>query len=168
MWVTTSPQTFLPTNTTPVSYSPFISFPKLPQPPPKSLSTAQLRRRNQNPAILATASPQDVGGLGQAVLSTINSGPSTGSNPTQQQEKPNKGNEISGSDILKALQKASVKKANTKKQQKKKGSGEMKKAEKNGKKEVIDYDKVRPVSIKSDWATRLVELEKRLQEFSNL
>uniref|UniRef100_A0A803KZU2 Uncharacterized protein n=1 Tax=Chenopodium quinoa TaxID=63459 RepID=A0A803KZU2_CHEQI len=167
MWVTTSPQTFLPTktNTTPVSYTPSISFP---QPPPKTLSTTQLRRRNQNPAILATASPQDVGGLGQVVLSTINSGPSTGSNPSQQQKKPNNGNEISGSDILRALQKATVKKANTKKQQKKKGSAEFKRAENNGKRQVIDYDKVRPVSVKSDWATRLDELEKRLQQFSNL
>ncbi|KNA08108.1 hypothetical protein SOVF_165630 [Spinacia oleracea] len=163
MWVTIASQPFIPT---PIPPTPFLSFPKLPQPPTKSV---QLRRRNRYPAVVAaTVSPHDIGGLGQAVFSTLESGPSAGSNPSKKvQQEEKSGKEISGSDILRALQKASAKKASTKKQQqKKKGSIELKR-EKNGKK-VVDYDKVRPITVKSDWATRLDDLEKRLQEFSAL
>lgn len=168
MWVTTASQTSFPT---PILFTPFLSFSKLPQLPSETYSTVQLQRSNRLPAVVAAASSssQDIGGLGQAVLSTLKSGPSTGSNPSkkvQQEEQPNKGKEISGSDILRALQKASAKKASTKKQHKKNGSGDLKR-EKNGKK-VVDYDKVRPITVKSDWATRLNDLEKRLQEFSSL
>ncbi|KAL2893393.1 Enolase [Bienertia sinuspersici] len=158
MWVTSTPtltlQSFLPS---PISFTPFSKLPQLPSNTP---STLQLRHTNPHPPITTLfASIQDTGGLGQALLNTLEPGPT-------QEEKPNKGNEISGSDILRALQKASAKKANNKKQNKKKGSSELKRKNNNIEKKVVDFDKVRPITIKSDWATRLTELEKRLQEFS--
>ncbi|KMT20225.1 hypothetical protein BVRB_1g002290 [Beta vulgaris subsp. vulgaris] len=150
MWLTTATQTFLPTTL-------FLPFSKLPQPPAQPFSNLQLRPKNRHLAV--TASSEDVSGLGQAVFSAIKSGPTA-------EEQPNKGKEISGSDILWAMQRASAKKTNTKKKQKKKGSGDFKR-ENNGKK-VVDFDKIRPLTVKSDWATRLDDLEKRLQEFSSL
>ncbi|CAO2835403.1 unnamed protein product [Amaranthus hypochondriacus] len=174
MWATTS-QTFLP-NPIPITHS--ISFSKLLLPPTTPHSAVRSRRISVN----AAGTNQKVSGLGLAVLGAIKSDPSNpNSNPAHQQdEKPNTGRrkeevdtgkEVSGSDILRALQRANAKKLSIKKQQQQRvkniGSGNMKK-ENVGKKKVVDYDKIRPITVKSDWVTRLDDLEKRLQEFMTL
>ena len=173
MWATTSSQTFLP-NPIPITHS--IFFSKLLQPPTTPLSAVRNRRFSVN----AAGTNEAVSGLGLAVLGSIKSGPSKKLNPNpaqQQDEKPNKGRrkeeidtdkEVSGSDILRALQRANAKKLSIKKQQQQRlkniGSSNLKK-ENDGKKKVVDYDKIRPITVKSDWVTRLDDLEKCLQEF---
>ena len=111
------------------------------------------------------------GGLGTGAKNTTN----PGSNPQQgkkkaNKEEPKKEKEITGSDILRALQRVSARKAqissNKKMQQRRTAPDSVNRTQNANR--GVDYDKVRALTIKSDWATRLDELEKRLQEFLSL
>ncbi|XWS76819.1 hypothetical protein CRYUN_Cryun01aG0210200 [Craigia yunnanensis] len=78
-----------------------------------------------------------------------------GNNPKQEE-----GKEISGSDVLWALQRAAAQKKKAKRKKKGLASSDASRSEKDG----IDYSNVRPLEIKSEWSLRLDELEKRLHE----
>lgn len=95
---------------------------------------------------------------------------------TPLQAKHNKGEvgdgrELSGSDVLWALQRAAS-------QKKKRMSGNKKKKKRgsspaDGRREGLPddssaYSNVQPLSIQGDWATRLDELERRLHELSDI
>lgn len=175
MWPTTT--TLVPPPSLPIRpfHNSYAQFPPPPERFPAALNTAHTRRRRHQ----ASATSDGVGGLGRVVLSAAalrSSPPKTenpGSNPQKGKQKKDepkreeKGKEMSGSDILWALQRASARKAQIKKKQ------QMQKRNLNGRSENpkanvntgVDYDKIRPVTINSDWATRLDDLQKRLQEF---
>jgi len=76
--------------------------------------------------------------------------------------------EISGSDVLWALQRASA-------QKKKKKNGKNKKEHRREESSVatlteqtaVDYTNVRPLSINANWAAKLDDLDKRLRELSD-
>ncbi|XVF33092.1 hypothetical protein REPUB_Repub17cG0138500 [Reevesia pubescens] len=80
-----------------------------------------------------------------------------GSNPKQEE-----GKEISGSDVIWALQRAAAKKKKANNNKRKKGlaSSDASRREKD----VIDYSNVRPLEIKTEWSLKLDELEQRLKE----
>lgn len=76
---------------------------------------------------------------------------------------------MSGSDVLRALQRASVEKAKLSlKQKKNKEKRDIMTSGGGGAEELVldDYtnSRIQPLSIKSEWGVRLEELEKRLQE----
>ncbi|GMI66737.1 hypothetical protein HRI_000343000 [Hibiscus trionum] len=77
--------------------------------------------------------------------------------------KQEDGKEISGSDVLWALQRAAAQKKKAK--VKKKGSTSSEASHRE--KESLDYSDVRPLEIKSEWSLKLDELEKRLQELED-
>ncbi|KAI8572903.1 hypothetical protein RHMOL_Rhmol01G0237100 [Rhododendron molle] len=127
---------------------------------------------------------KNFGGLGLSVLAAVKSNPQTKpfnnppaqnntapikTNPKQQQQqeegKPigkEEERELSGSDVLLALQRASAQKIKTKKRR------EYPPSSSSTKKRVaaaeVNYGDVRPICVKSEWITRVDELEKRLQE----
>ncbi|KAL9229029.1 hypothetical protein vseg_004547 [Gypsophila vaccaria] len=155
MWVTTPTLLpLLPTTTTPTTFT--------------------RRGHHITTTVSATASSKDVGGLGQAVLTALNSSPPkpiTNNDPNPNRVPENKPKELNGSDILWALQKASAKKAQVstfsdKKKRGKGGPGARLKTENAGR--VVGFDTVRPVVVKSDWVTRLDELDNQIQAFLNV
>ncbi|KAK8693664.1 hypothetical protein V6N13_071237 [Hibiscus sabdariffa] len=79
--------------------------------------------------------------------------------PAASNPKQEDGKEISGSDVLWALQRAAAQKKKEKIKKKALTSSEVSHREKNS----IDYTDVRPLEIKSEWTLKLEELEKRLQ-----
>ncbi|KAK6285859.1 hypothetical protein POUND7_012038 [Theobroma cacao] len=74
--------------------------------------------------------------------------------------KQEEGKEISGSDVLWALQRAAAQKTKAKRKKKGLASSEASRRDKDG----IDYSNVRPLEIKGEWSLKLDELEKRLRE----
>ncbi|XP_017985069.1 PREDICTED: uncharacterized protein LOC18613905 [Theobroma cacao] len=74
--------------------------------------------------------------------------------------KQEEGKEISGSDVLWALQRAAAQKTKAKRKKKGLASSEASRRDKDG----IDYSNVRPLEIKGEWILKLDELEKRLRE----
>lgn len=125
------------------------------------------------PAIYANSpppksAPHDDGGnlksLSNKILSAVKSRNPKSPNPSRNQTTPKQESEtqISGSDVLRALQKAAAVKEKNKiqqvKEKKKEGSDS----------EMCEMSpRVRPLRIKTDWALRLAKLEKRLQEISD-
>ncbi|KAF5464532.1 hypothetical protein F2P56_014604 [Juglans regia] len=115
--------------------------------------------------------PKDVKGLGRTIFMALTSShPNASPYPisNQQKQEQEDGGQISGSDVLWALQKAAAQKnemsENKKSKKKKKKKGV---SSNNHSEEVnVDYRKVRPLCVKSEWGARLEELEKRLQELS--
>ncbi|XP_044493719.1 uncharacterized protein LOC123217042 [Mangifera indica] len=122
---------------------------------------------------LARSQNDGVGGLGHIFLTTTNSDEvisNTNSISNRQKQKQGEGNQLSGSDVLWALQRAAVQK---KKKHKKRR--ELKSAGTGSDKEDadvddhdVDYSNVKPLDIKSEWSVKLNELEKRLQELSEI
>ncbi|TXG63092.1 hypothetical protein EZV62_010086 [Acer yangbiense] len=95
---------------------------------------------------------EEIGGLGDTILTNL-------SNPDPKQ--------LSGSDVLWALQKASsAKKKKKNKKRRELSSADSRREEDED--DVVDYSNVKPLSIKTDWAVKLHELEKRLQELSDI
>ncbi|KAH7519427.1 hypothetical protein FEM48_Zijuj08G0034900 [Ziziphus jujuba var. spinosa] len=138
------------------------------------------RRRLIGPLVLSVpvnSQPpdQNIQGLGRTSRTTIDSSTKP-TNPIEKQdegEEEEEGRQISGSDVLWAMQKAAAHKnrvSGMKKKKKKKNK--MKKSKGSSSSHVeqevaIDYSNVRPLSISSDWGGRLDELEKLLQELSS-
>lgn len=99
---------------------------------------------------------------------------------TEQQQESKLGTarerELSGSDVLWALQRASVEKAKKKKQQQSKRKQRKMDTNRQTEMKVMDADAdadedehhriVRPLCIKSEWDARLAELENRLEELT--
>lgn len=128
------------------------------------------------PSISATAkSPQSdgatathqVGDLGRSLLTTlqsnsraVNSVPEHQEQNRKTQEEEDEESQITGSDILWALQKAS---ARRKKKQKKRAASSGGSSRQEG---PVDYSNVRPLNVKKAWGSKLDALEKRLQELS--
>ncbi|KAG5566078.1 hypothetical protein RHGRI_001871 [Rhododendron griersonianum] len=131
---------------------------------------------------------KNFGGLGLGVLAAVKSNPQTKpfnnppaqnntapikTNPKQQQQQQEEGKpigkeerELSGSDVLLALQRASAQKIKTKKRREYPSSSSL--SSSTTKKRVaaaeVNYGDVRPICVKSEWITRVDELEKRLEE----
>ncbi|XVE73639.1 hypothetical protein DITRI_Ditri11bG0134600 [Diplodiscus trichospermus] len=82
-----------------------------------------------------------------------------GSNNPEQEE----GKEISGRDVLWALQRAAAQKKKAKRKNNKRLASSDSDAS-HREKDSIDYSNVRPLEIKTEWSLKLDELEKRLQE----
>ncbi|WOG87825.1 hypothetical protein DCAR_0207057 [Daucus carota subsp. sativus] len=71
----------------------------------------------------------------------------------------------SGSDILRALQRATVRKHNTKKKKLLRPAPDSKaKTDMNSTSSGVETPPVKPLRIRSDWSSRLDELERRLQD----
>ena len=71
--------------------------------------------------------------------------------------------------MLRALQRAAAQKkefSKSKKMKSKKMKKNTREVSSSVEEDSLDYSKVRPLCIKSEWGVRLVELEKRLQELS--
>ncbi|KAK9758117.1 hypothetical protein RND81_01G208300 [Saponaria officinalis] len=159
---------------------------------PSITTTTTFTRWRHHITTTTAATANDVSGLGQAVLTALkstppetttkNPNPNPNPNPSSRKNlnsKPEGGEvkvkELNGSDILWALQKASAKKAqintfnnnnnNNKKRDKKGSDGKVKRENTN---RVDGFDNVRPIVVKSEWVTRLDDLDQRLQEFSSI
>ncbi|XP_010518350.1 PREDICTED: uncharacterized protein LOC104793651 [Camelina sativa] len=132
------------------------------QPPPRNYE-GNHRRFINIPTKSQTPESESVGGLGKKIL--LRTGDSNPSKPIPK--------EISGSDVLWAIQRATAQKKRTnagKKKKKKKlirgvelSSSAGESTGYNG----VDYSNVTPLRINSDWGHRLVEFEKLLNEFQN-
>ncbi|XP_038906928.1 uncharacterized protein LOC120092795 [Benincasa hispida] len=106
--------------------------------------------------------------FGHKILSAVNSPNPKSLNPkpnktTPKQEAQPEAAQISGSDILRALQKAAAVKEKNRTRQVKGKKKEGPTTE--GSHSEMNH-RVRPLKIKGDWGLRLSQLEKRLQEFS--
>lgn len=111
---------------------------------------------------------EDMGGIGHIVLSNLDAGGSgSASAPKLQIRKQENGKQLSGSDVLWALQRAAAKNKLKKKNKKKKQAS----SADTRREDDDDVDcgtnvEVKPLCIKSEWAAKLDELDKRLQELS--
>ncbi len=142
---------------------------------PLTLSANSHPRRHQSKSPRNDAVPnKDIKSLGHTILTvtTLNSNhPNTTNNPNNPIPKQHdQGRQISGSDVLRALQRAAVHKnemIKTKKMMKKKNNkGLSSSVGAHREADGLDYNKVRPLCIKSEWGVKLDALEKRLQELS--
>ncbi|XP_062091308.1 uncharacterized protein LOC133797429 [Humulus lupulus] len=138
-------------------------------------------------AVSANSQPpqNDVGGLGRTILTALQSNPkpitttSTASIPNpnpmlkREEKKEEDGKQISGSDVLWAMQKAAAKKNRVSGKSKSKKKKMMMIMSREGLSSVSghreeelagDYSNVRPLCIKTEWGPKLDELEKSLQE----
>lgn len=153
--------------------SPTPLHPLIPKPPPSPLGLTVVSAKSQ------PQPDQDVGGLGRSILTKLKSNPKPASFiavPKQKKQKQEEGSrQISGSEVLFAMQKAAAKKSkeSRKKKTNTRGGPEVLSSvgryreEEEEEEEDVDYSKVRPLCVKSDWGTRLDELEMRLQELSS-
>ncbi|CAH2057713.1 unnamed protein product [Thlaspi arvense] len=131
------------------------------QPPPGNYDGIHFRLCNIPTKSQRTES---VGGLGQQIL--LHS-----AEPNQNKPNPKK-KEISGSDVLWAIQRATAQRNRSSADRKKKKKEEevtgvelSSSAGESTKDNGVDYSNVRPLRIKSDWGRRLDEFEKLLKEF---
>ncbi|GLT79826.1 hypothetical protein SLA2020_513000 [Shorea laevis] len=85
---------------------------------------------------------------------------SNSNNPTPEQ-KQEEGRDISGSDVLWALQRAAAQKKKLKKKKKQK---EPSPTASHMEKKTVDYSNVKPLKIKREWGVKLDQLEKRLKQ----
>ncbi|KAL6128502.1 hypothetical protein ACLB2K_071857 [Fragaria x ananassa] len=129
--------------------------------------------------VSAKSRPQpdrDFGVLGRSILTKLKSNPNPKptniSVPKQKKQKQEESSRhISGSEVLFAMQRAAAKKRKETQKKKTKIVGEgLSSAGRNREEEEedgVDYSKVRPLCLKSDWGRRLDELEMRLHELSS-
>ncbi|XP_068636145.1 uncharacterized protein [Aristolochia californica] len=129
--------------------------------------SAKFHRRLKQPSV-----KEDTGGVGFAILTAVKSDSSKNSEPPRRLNDSNAvannstGDErsLSGSDILLALQKAAVQKSRKRSRGKPRGmAGVTDEGE-----DVSDYSNVRQLNIRNDWAARLDELERDLEELQKL
>ncbi|PON75494.1 death domain associated protein [Parasponia andersonii] len=148
--------------------------------PPRPLPLLFPKPTKTSRAVSANSQPprNDVGGLGRTLHKALESNPkpTNTQNPEQKrskrvEEEEEEGKQISGSDVLWAMQKAAAKK------NKLSVSGESKSKRKKkimirglpsagGHREEVagDYSNVRALCIKGEWGAKLDELEKSLEE----
>ncbi|KAH7859727.1 hypothetical protein Vadar_004734 [Vaccinium darrowii] len=163
-------------------FSSFAVSKKFERRPPPS-NEGSIEDKNNNSA------RNNIGGLRLNVLTSLKSNPTAQSSaasiktsnpkpkPKQQQEGKSvekEEKELSGSDVLLALQRASAQKIKTKKQRKDyyPSSSSSTTGTNSGRRGInrvgeeanVNYGDVRPICVKNEWITRLDELEKRLQE----
>ncbi|XP_027353103.1 uncharacterized protein LOC113863654 [Abrus precatorius] len=117
-----------------------------------SVSAIHLPRRRRHG--VSTIAKEHIGELGHSLVATLQSDP----NPIP---KAREQGEIRGSDVLWALQRASVRKKKNK--NKKESSSVATPMEQTA----VDYANVRPLCINANWADKLDEFEKRLRELSD-
>ncbi|KAL5725514.1 hypothetical protein ACHQM5_008651 [Ranunculus cassubicifolius] len=122
------------------------------------------RRRNHRPSSPPSndysdedSDESEYGSMGRIVLTSLKSVPSRKIEPVQKRQATN----LSGSDVLWALQRATKEKMRSKSKGKKKGA---KRRIEGGDEGKIDYGNVKELNVKSDWGDRLDELECRLRE----
>lgn len=112
---------------------------------------------------LKSQEPDSFGGLGRSLFTAANNSV----NPKEEKQ-------ISGSDVLWALQKAAAaRKPKAKKKEVRSDSQVSKGNGGNRKKRMeeensVDYSNVKPLDIRGDWGTRLDALEKRLHELTDI
>ncbi|KAJ4728037.1 Death domain associated protein [Melia azedarach] len=149
--------------------SPIPSAPFLSTPTRQSLLRS-LSRSNPPKNDGDGAYHEDMGGLGHRHTHLTNLNPSTrNSIPVSKRQKQKKadGKQLSGSDVLWALQRAAAMKRENKKSKKRRevSSANTYREDKN-EDDDVDYSNVKPLCIKAEWAAKLDDLEKRLQELS--
>jgi hypothetical protein len=142
-----------------------------------SANSKPARHRSKPPGNDAVTT-KDIKGLGHTILTALNSSHPTNPDPIPEQPKQGKrkqakqkqeeeGRQISGSDVLWALQRAAAqKKATSGSKKMKKQKGVSSSAGGHREEDGVDYSKARPFCVRSEWGVRLDELEKRLQELS--
>lgn len=150
--------------------SPTPLHPLIPKPPPIPLGLTVVSAKSQ------PQPDQDVGGSGRSILTKLKSNPKPASFiavPQKKQKQDEVSRQISGSEVLFAMQKAAAKKSKESRKKKTNTRGGPEVLSSVGRyreeeeEDDVDYSKVRPLSVKSDWGTRLDELEMRLQELSS-
>lgn len=121
-----------------------------------SVSATSWRRRH---GVSGNANANQQGGkLGETLLATLESN----SSPIP---KPQQEGEISGSDVLWALQRASAHKKNKKnKKEHRRGSSSVATPTEET---AVDYTNVRPLRINANWGPKLDDFDKRLRELSD-
>ncbi|KAA0039758.1 Chaperone ClpB [Cucumis melo var. makuwa] len=155
------------------STSPSPSFRRLPitTTPPPAAPVSLFYAKSHPPKMDAeNTKPNNSGTIksfGHKILSAVNSPtPQSLNQTTPKHESQPEAPQISGSDVLRALQKAAAVKEKNRTQQVK----EKKKKKKEGAATEDSYSemnhRVRPLKIKRDWGLRLTQLEKRLLEMS--
>lgn len=131
-------------------------------PPPRN--DDGFHRRNI-PRKSQTSESVSVGGLGQRIL--LRSGES---NPNPNKPVPDE-KEISGSEVLLAIQRATAQRkrsnADRMKKKKKRSVELSSSASKSTGDNVVDYLNVRPLRIKNDWGERVDEFEKLLKDLQD-
>ncbi|KAL5720681.1 hypothetical protein ACHQM5_013326 [Ranunculus cassubicifolius] len=132
------------------------------------------RRRNHRPSSNDYSYSEDsdeseYGSMGRIVLTSLKTIPSRKIEPVQKikpkKEQATQATNLSGSDVLWALQRATKEKMRSRSKGKKKGA---KRRIEGGDEGKIDYGDVKELNVKSDWGDRLDELECRLRELQRL
>ncbi|KAK6158946.1 hypothetical protein DH2020_006260 [Rehmannia glutinosa] len=128
-------------------------------PNPNTISTTKPPPRRHSMAVNSIKNRQEMGGLGFA--QAAKSKTKTIIIPA---EKTPKLEELSGADVLKALQRATTHKAK-KKKEKREAAVDSRKTQNQG---ASSYSgNVTPFCIKQEWSDRLEELEGRLQQLAH-
>ncbi|KAI9076800.1 hypothetical protein K1719_041216 [Acacia pycnantha] len=142
-----------------------------PPPPPSHLLVSNPKqypaavRPNRRRSLTAlqndSVSPGRVGELGHTLVSTLESSPG-------RRQQGREGAQISGSDVLWALQRASERKKKKKKQRREEESSSPVSGRREDLDSNVDYANVRPLRVKSEWGDQLDDLEKRLRHLSEI
>ncbi|KAK6137056.1 hypothetical protein DH2020_029201 [Rehmannia glutinosa] len=139
-------------------------------PNPNTISTTKPPPRRHSMAVNSIKNRQEMGGLGfaQAVITVLKSNEPQAKSKTKTiiipAEKTPKLEELSGADVLKALQRATTHKAK-KKKEKREAAVDSRKTQNQG---ASSYSgNVTPFCIKQEWSDRLEELEGRLQQLAH-
>ncbi|KAJ0051853.1 hypothetical protein Pint_00658 [Pistacia integerrima] len=118
---------------------------------------------------LPRSQDDDVGGAGHILFMATNSDDvisNTNPIPKRQKQKEGEGKQLTGSDVLWALQRATIKKKKKHKKRKELSSAGSDKEDVDV--DDVDYSNVKALCIKSEWSAKLNELEKQLQELSEI
>ncbi|CAH8304927.1 unnamed protein product [Eruca vesicaria subsp. sativa] len=128
-------------------------------PPPRIEN--EIHHRNI-PRKSQTSDSESVCGLGKQIF--VRSGESNPNKPSPNEK------EISGSEVLLAIQRATAqrKRSNADKKKKIRGVELLSTAGESTRDNGVDYSNVRPLMIKNDWGQRLDDFEKLLKEFQDM
>lgn len=157
---------------------------------PVSAKMRHRRRRTTPPSIEIEDDMEEIGGFRHAVLASLDSDPpSKRPNPVvqadpetppttpsntrrQRKQQQQESREMSGSDVLLALQRAAAQRNRSTRKKKEMQKGRESSSVTGSKtggcySSEEEEEEVRPICIKSDWAARLDELERRLGELAD-
>ncbi|KAI3444354.1 hypothetical protein Pfo_001019 [Paulownia fortunei] len=150
--------------------------------PPNAISTTKPPPRRHSMAAHNIQNREEMGGLGQAVITALKSNEpqhqkaaksktETKSPPPaekQELEEQQQLRQLSGADVLTALQRATAQKAKRKKEKRVTATGS--KSRNNAAREnqgTPYFSNVRPLCILPEWSNRLEELERILEELAH-
>ncbi|KGN46539.1 uncharacterized protein LOC105435778 [Cucumis sativus] len=138
-----------------------------PPTPPLSVFCAMSQPSGTDAENIKPNNSSSIKGFGHKILSAVNSPtPKSLNQTTPKHESHPEAAQISGSDVLRALQKAAAVKEKIRTQQVKEKKKKKEGAATEDSQSEMNH-RVRPLKINRDWGLRLTQLEKRLLEISD-